>query len=209
MNRACHIDHITVTAPALESGVAWVRARLGVTPQPGGTHPRMGTHNCLLRLGDSIFLEVIAPDPDAARPNRPRWFELDAMKPDTPPKLAMWVVRTTDIRATLAACPEPLGEIEPMSRGALDWLITIPANGSLPFDGCAPALIQWHADKHPALGMVDEGCALAQLEIFHPQADRLSQTFSAIGFSGEATVSTAERPALRARILTPDGPRLL
>lgn len=208
----CHIDHITVTAPTLESGVAWVRARLGVTPQPGGTHPRMGTHNCLLRLGDSIFLEVIAPDPSAARPNRPRWFDLDHMTPATPPRLAMWVARTADIRTTVSACPEALGEIEPMSRGNLDWLITVPLDGHLPFDGCAPALIQWHADRHPATGMVDSGCTLAQLELFHPQAERLLRILAAIGFEGEAAVRPEPgygKAFLRAHLRTPKGIRTL
>lgn len=205
----CHMDHITVTAPTLESGVEFVTTKLGVAPRQGGKHPRMGTHNCLLKLGDTLFLEVIAPDPDAPRPGHPRWFELDAMAPDAPPRLAMWVARTADIRAACAACPEPLGEIEPMSRGLLDWLITIPADGSLPFNGCAPALIQWHANRHPASDMAESGCTLTQLEIRHPDADRLSRLLRRIGFEGMASVSVAERPSLRAHFLTPDGARLL
>jgi hypothetical protein len=204
----CRIDHITVTAPTLESGVEFVRTRLGVSPQPGGRHPRMGTHNCLLKLGDALFLEVIAPDPDAARPLRPRWFELDAMAADGPPRLAMWMARTTDIHASCAASPEPLGEIEPMSRGGLDWLITIPADGSLPFHGCAPALIEWHAQSHPAAGMMDAGCTLERFEIFHPQAARLSRLLAAIGLVDQVTVTRSPddlRGFVRAAIRTPHG----
>ena len=52
--------------------------------QVGGEHPRMGTHNLLLRLGDSVFLEVLSPNPDAPPPSRPRWFGLDALRPDSP-----------------------------------------------------------------------------------------------------------------------------
>jgi hypothetical protein len=74
----CTIDHLTVTAPTLESGAEYVRRALGVTPGPGGQHPRMGTHNLLLRLGESAFLEVIAPEPGSCRPDRPRWFGLDS-----------------------------------------------------------------------------------------------------------------------------------
>ena len=58
-------------------GGDYVRSVLGVAPGPGGAHARMGTHNLLLRLGESVFLEVIAPDPAAAPPGRPRWFGLD------------------------------------------------------------------------------------------------------------------------------------
>jgi hypothetical protein len=61
----CRIDHIAVTAPTLEAGAELVRLALGVEPQAGGAHARMGTHNLLLRLGDAVYLEVIAPDPRA------------------------------------------------------------------------------------------------------------------------------------------------
>jgi TusA-related sulfurtransferase len=36
----------------------------------------MGTHNCLMQLGEAMFLEIIATDP-AASPQRRRWFALD------------------------------------------------------------------------------------------------------------------------------------
>ncbi|MDQ5946917.1 MAG: hypothetical protein QG619_2348, partial [Pseudomonadota bacterium] len=135
------IDHLAVTAPSLAAGSAFVQEVLGVAPQAGGEHPRMGTHNLLLRLGDSLFLEVIAANPQVPAPDRPRWFGLDHVAPDTLPVLSTWVVRSTDIHASTAAATEPLGIVEPMSRGALDWLITFPADGSSPLDGVAPALI--------------------------------------------------------------------
>ena len=78
------IDHIAVTAPSLALGAAWLEQVLGVAPQPGGEHPLMGTHNVLLRLGDDVYLEVIAADPRAAAPARPRWFGLDALEPASP-----------------------------------------------------------------------------------------------------------------------------
>ena len=50
------LDHITVTAWSLEAGAVFVRDALGVLPQSGGAHPRMATHNMLLRLGmDTVF----------------------------------------------------------------------------------------------------------------------------------------------------------
>jgi Glyoxalase-like domain len=68
---ACELDHPVITAPTLTAGTAWVESTLGVTPQPGGKHQRMATHNALLSLGDSTYLEVIAPDPAASRPEQP------------------------------------------------------------------------------------------------------------------------------------------
>src|SRR5436853_50841 len=71
------LDHLTVIAPSLAAGVAWVRDVLGIEAPRGGAHPLMGTHNHLLRLGDDVFLEIVAVDPDAPRPSHRRWFGLD------------------------------------------------------------------------------------------------------------------------------------
>jgi hypothetical protein len=206
------IDHITVTAPTLAAGVDYVSRALGVTPRQGGVHPRMGTHNCLLRLGPALFLEVIAVDPAAPRPGRPRWFALDAMTPQQSPRLAMWVARTSDIHGAVRQSPLPVGKVEPMSRGELNWLISIPEDGSLPFDGVAPALIQWHADPHPASRMPELGCSLLRLQGYHAQATRISSMLDAIGFEGEFSVvapDVGEGPGLAADILTPHGLRRL
>jgi hypothetical protein len=206
------IDHITVTAPTLADGVDYVSRALGVTPRQGGAHPRMGTHNCLLRLGPALFLEVIAVDPAAPHPGRPRWFALDAMTPHQAPRLAMWVARTSDIHGAARTSPVPVGKVEPMSRGELNWLISIPEDGSLPLDGIAPALIQWHTDGHPAGGMPDLGCSLLRLQGYHPDAARIAGMLDAIGFEDEFSVAVpgaGEAPRLIADILTPHGPRRL
>lgn len=207
-----HLDHITVTAPTLAAGAAFIRQTLGVDPQPGGEHPRMGTHNLLLRLGEALFLEVIAPNPAVPAPDRPRWFGLDQLRPAALPKLSTWVARTSDIRATAAAASEHLGNIEPMSRGPLDWLITIPADGSIPLAGAAPALIEWHSETHPASRLQEQGVSLARLEIVHPDPARISRLLSSIAFAGSITVSPAlsgVEPHLVAHIATRQGPRRL
>lgn len=209
---ACRIDHITITSPSLEAGSDLVFERLGLRPRQGGQHPRMGTHNLLLRLGETMFLEVIAVDPRAPRPSRPRWFELDGLAPDRAPSLACWVARTEDIHASLAAAAEPLGQAEPMTRGALEWLISIPKDGSLPMGGAAPALIQWHADTHPAAVMPDMGCRLVALQLLHPDPQRLTHTLAALQLHepGVAlSVHEAVLPGMAAQIDTPHGLRWL
>lgn len=208
------IDHLVVTAPSLEAGAAYVRSALGVAPQGGGEHARMGTHNLLLRLGDALYLEVIAanPNPSIPAPMRPRWFALDTLDSDAAAALTSWVVRTPDIQASAAACTERLGAIEPMSRGALNWRITIPADGRPPLDGLAPALIEWQTDGHPAARLEDHGLSLLRLELFHAEPQRVSRLLSSLELEGPIAVSLL--PAGRATYLvahidTPQGLRLL
>jgi len=203
-----YIDHLVITAPSLEVGVEFVRQTLGVSPQVGGEHPRMGTHNCLLKLGEKLYLEVIAINPNAPHPSRPRWFRLDEPDSSHSVRLATWVVRTGDIEAATDASPIPLGKIEPMSRGPMEWLITTSPDGRPPLQGIAPSLIQWTNGVHPADSLQDKGCRLVRLEGFHPDAEKVAAVLESIGFTGDFHISAlapGEKPYLVAHIQTPFG----
>jgi Glyoxalase-like domain len=199
------LDHIIVTCASLEAGVAHVRRALGVEMQKGGEHVRMGTHNCLLRLGEKLFLEVIAANPAAPPPGRPRWFQLDEPESVRSPRLATWVARCDDIRAL---APASLGKIEAMSRGSFEWLITVPADGRLPLGGIAPTLIEWRSSAHPADGLKDLGCSLDRFEGFHPRPEKVTAMLKSIGFEGEFPVSKGEA-GLVAHVQTPAGAKRL
>ena len=201
------LDHLVVTAPTLAEGTAYVQAQLGVALQPGGRHARMGTHNCLLKLGPTTYLEVIAVDPGAAAPELPRWFGLDRREA---PRLATWVARTGDIQAAAAGFPG-YGRIEPMDRGALRWAITLPEQGGMPFDGIGPSLIQWQAETHPAAALPESVCTLIGLEGWHAQAGAVEELLQTIGFENEFSVAIhhGDSPGLAAHILTPAGMRTL
>ncbi|HEU4727211.1 MAG TPA: VOC family protein [Kofleriaceae bacterium] len=210
------LDHIAVAAHSLAQGVAYVQDLLGVEIPWGGTHPWMGTHNHLLRLGDTVFLEVIAIDPAAPPPARPRWFGLDdpALQAElrTAPRLLTWVVRTTQIAEVFLASRRPLGAIEPMQRGALRWLLTFPNDGSLVDGGLIPAVIQWPAGAHPASRMRDQGCALEQLETAHPDPAGYRSDLASIGADRHVeirAVAPGARPHLIAHVRTPHGVRVV
>jgi hypothetical protein len=70
------LDHLVVAARSLDDGVAWCEATLGVVPAAGGGHAPMGTHNRLLAVSSARFphsyLEIVAVDPEAPAPSRPR-----------------------------------------------------------------------------------------------------------------------------------------
>lgn len=156
------LDHLVVAARTLDEGAAWVSSVMGVPTVPGGKHPLMGTYNRLLGLGPGRYLEVIAIDPDAPQPPRPRWFALDepAMRERLArgPALIHWVERTDDIEAALALYPEPV-EVLDATRGELAWKITVPRDGHLPGRGTLPTLIQWKG-PHPADRLPASGCEL-------------------------------------------------
>ena len=171
------LDHFTVAAESLRAGVAHAEAALGVSIPFGGVHPLMGTHNHLLRLGEALFLEIIAPDPAAGPLPRRRWFSLDDTKRRAElavsPRLLTWVVATDDIEAALRQVPHAAGPAVTLTRGDLKWLISVPPDGAMPFDGAFPTLIEWPRGPHPASRMPDLGCSLVALEIAHPEAETI------------------------------------
>ncbi|MBL8477737.1 MAG: VOC family protein, partial [Sterolibacteriaceae bacterium] len=100
-------DHLVLAARDLDAGAAWLERQLGATLTGGGKHARMGTHNRLLKLGERFYLELIAIDPQASPPGRPRWFDLDRLElPVDRPRLIHWVARSDDIVRDTAACGE-------------------------------------------------------------------------------------------------------
>ncbi|MGZ5045704.1 MAG: VOC family protein [Usitatibacter sp.] len=172
-------DHLVVAARTLEEGAAWVEDKLGVVPVPGGKHLAMGTHNRLLRVGPREFLEVIAIDPQAAPPARPRWFDLDAPsmreRLARGPALIHWVARTADLERALEGYPEPV-EILSFSRGPYRWRMGVPRDGHLPGgDGVVPTLIQWEGGLHPAEALPEAGCRLVG---FDPATGGLKADFA-------------------------------
>ena len=165
------LDHIVVTAPTLQTGVDHVRDLTGLEMPVGGEHLLMGTHNHLLRLGADEFLEVIAVNPAAPMPGRARWYGLD--HPVQQPRLAHWVVRCRDMHAMRPMFPKTLGPAIPVTRGTLNWLLTVPEDGSLPDAGAMPSLIEWQTEPLPPTQMKGAGADLVTLTITHPEADRL------------------------------------
>lgn len=200
-------DHIAVSADTLAEGVAAVEAALGVGLAGGGQHPHMATHNRLLGLGD-LYLEVIAADPDAARPVWPRWFDLDNFL--GLPRLTNWVARCESINAALAVSPAGAGIPVALQRGDYRWQMAVPADGKLPFDGCFPALIQWQGDLHPSRALPESDVRLTRLELAHPEADALQTALKRVGFADlRVVIVQAAAKAMRATFSTPHGARVL
>ena len=115
------LDHIAVAATDLAAGAQAVEAKLGLTLQPGGQHPHMGTHNRLMSLGPD-YLEVIAIDPEGATPAQPRWFDLDRFT--GAPRATTWICRCDDLEAALAHAPPGTGRPWDLARADLRWSLS-------------------------------------------------------------------------------------
>lgn len=105
--------------------------------------------------------------------------------------------------------PDDHGERLRLSRGALAWSVTVPADGSLPGDGggLLPSLIRWDG-AHPTDGLEDVGVRLERLVLSVPDAAALRRRLTVLGLAGCVTVAGGP-PALRAELRTPAGPVVL
>ncbi len=83
----------------------------------------------------------------------------------------------------------------------------MPDDGSLPYQGAFPTLIQWApGTHHPAERLPQSGCKLLQFEVYHPQAAALRQMMDLT----DPRVELREGPfAMTATFDTPAGVRRL
>ncbi len=171
---ALTLDHLVVGAATLDAGRAWARERLGAEPISGGQHAGMGTHNLVLRLDGATvreaYLEILAIDPEAPDPSRPRWFDLDVPEVRAAvavgPRLLAWVARSDAIEADrerLVSAGFDPGVVRAAQRSAPDrmlrWRITIRDDGARLVGGAVPALIAWDSPS-PAVSLPGSGTLL-------------------------------------------------
>jgi hypothetical protein len=200
------LDHIAVAGETLAAATRHVEEVLGVPLEQGGEHDVFYTHNTLLGLEDDLYLEAIAANPDAPVPDRARWFDLDRFT--GPPRLTNWICRCDDLDATQAALPEGFGTPVALKRGDLRWRMAVPVDGVLPFDNCAPALMQWLGDARPALRLRQRDCRLTSFEVRHPDADALAELLAPVLADGRISFRTGA-PQLCAKFTTAKGPATL
>jgi hypothetical protein len=202
------IDHIVLGARTLEEGAGFVERHLGVRPDKGGAHEGFGTHNMLLGLGSSCYLEVIAPDPAQPEPPHPRPFDLDTPAVRTmleaEPCLLAWVARTPVLDAVVARLGPRAGEVKAMRRGTLSWRMAFPPQRQ-DLDNLIPALIQWEKGTGAAGRLKDSGCRLVALEAEHPDADAVRAALAERGLEEAMRVRQSPHARLVARLRRKDG----
>lgn len=205
------LDHLTVIAPTLEEGMAHVRHCLDLDFDDGRLHAEMGTHNRRLRLGDALYLEVIAVDPDARPPVGPRWFGLgdsSAVRAawERGRRLRAWVARCDDFEALMRDHGELLGGR--IDVGDSDFF-SLPSDGGLPMAGILPCVIARADPRGPAGRMTDHGARLRSFELEHPTPEEVLALYNRLDIRGDPAVVGGDGPRYRAVIDTPGGPRVL
>ncbi len=207
MNFSLELDHLAVVCRTIEEGTSYVEAVLGAKLSPGGKHPQMGTHNALLSLGPDVYLEVIAIDPSAQRPQHRRWFNLDSYS--GPPRMMNWICRTDDLDEAIEAAPPGSGKAHRLWRGDYSWRMAVTEFGRLPYDDAVPALMEWENGGHPNQRLPDHGFRLTRLDVFHPEAESMVAAFPALEGLDPVSIRPGPEKRLIATIATPEGNRVL
>src|SRR5690606_19513393 len=147
----------------------------------------------LVRLGQRLYLEIIAIDPQGEKPTRRRWFDLDDgdLQADLldRPQLIHWVARTHDIERAVAIAGYDAGPLLPLSRGQYRWRITVPEDGHRPGQGVLPTLIQWDSPAHPADALPRSGASLEQIAATHGDPNPIRRSLAKLGLADEMHVS--------------------
>ncbi|BCB19018.1 VOC family protein [Bosea sp. ANAM02] len=206
------LDHLTVIAPTLVEGVAHVRDCLDLDVPFGQRHGYMGTHNHLLQLGGSAYLEIVALDPDGAYPGRARWFGLDDRKQvrrdwDAGRRLRAWVARTDRIDDVLKGREAIFGRKAGLPMDAPVFDFAIPDDGSLPWGGAVPSIIDRRGKPRSMASIADLGARLRGFSLEHPEAQAIAALLQELGTEQGPIVSHGRELCYRARIETPGGLR--
>jgi len=177
-----HIDHIVIGTSDLISGTSVMENKLSHKFSPGGEHKIMGTHNNLLKLQSAIYLEIIANNPNADKPSRPRWFSLDEnniiKKIKNAPRALCWVLEVENIEDTVKKCGYNPGEILQLSRNGMNWKVTVPVDGKLIENGILPILIEWNKFQHPTKKLSNSKVSLNKLCLYHPEPKKINNIIS-------------------------------
>ena len=179
------VDHFMWGAPDLDAGMREAERLFGVRAAPGGSHPSLGTRNALLSLGEAVYLEIIAPDPEQRLEGTfgERLRSLDTCA------LITWAARSTELTGLSAE----LKKLDMGARGPsrtrratpggelLEWDLLFPQfPEARQFGGTFPFFIDWLACPHPATNNPPGG-TFRSLRIDSPHAMALSAALTSLG----------------------------
>lgn len=201
------LDHLTVVAPSLTEGVAHLRACLDLDVPFGQRHLYMGTHNHLLQLGGTVYLEIVALDPEGLAPARARWFGLDDQKTvradwEAGRRLRGWVAGVDGIDTVLAGRAGVFGRKVALPFADPSFDFAIPDDGSLPLDGAAPSLIDRRGKPRAMATIADLGARLRSFTLEHPDSVAIAALYRELALDRAPQVVQGDTLRYRALIET-------
>lgn len=174
------IDHLVWYCADLQEGVRRIAERLGCEPAYGGVHPGEGTRNSLISLGDSTYIEILAPDPDQAPGSMDP--ELRAL---VGAGLYHWAIGVTDLERVRDRAIASDLQTSDLVRGGrtlpdgswLGWRLL--GIGNHAFGSLVPFFIDWMESEHPA-SRAPRGGRLDAIQATSPAPERLRAVYEAI-----------------------------
>jgi len=150
---AC-LDHVVLICADLQRTSTWISEETGVEPTYGGVHSTGGTHNALLRLSATCYLEILAPTGPCV-PDESEWARL--ARAASAPRVLTYCCRAAHPLTELAGAFAALGWRDTqMIDGArirpdgsrVRWRVLISAGN--PFGFAFPFFIDWLGSPHPS-----------------------------------------------------------
>ncbi|MGI9324078.1 MAG: VOC family protein [Pseudomonadales bacterium] len=146
----------------------------GCMPANGGPHLGGGTHNALASLGESVYIELISPDPGQMDSQGQATGQLAArLAAYEGSQLLAWAIRSNDLiglsnglSGLEAAHPFDMSRKQPNGH-ILHWKLMSLTNHEL--RGFAPFFIDWLDCPHPATANPVAG-QFESLEVMHSNA---------------------------------------
>ena len=146
------LDHIVFGSVTLEEGTEFVENLLQAKLSDIGYHKDMGTHNRVIRIGEEVYLEVVAIDPKVTNLKNRKWFNLDNLNLKSrlkkSPQIIGYVIENNN--NGISKYYDPFFEA---SRASYKWQFAMPSNINNILDreiierGIVPSLISWKSEK--------------------------------------------------------------
>ena len=175
------LDHIVLAANTLEEGTSYIENKLRIKLSNIGYHKDMGTHNRVVKISKSVYLEVISIDPNCEQIKSKRWFNLDSSKLQSQlrksPRVIGYVIENTTNK--ILKYYEPFFKA---SRGEYKWKFAMPCNNSnISADqsyqnGIIPSLINWESEK-PINKMQDNHLNLEKIQVLLSESQSTYKNF--------------------------------
>lgn len=195
-------DHFLWGCADLQEGIRLLKEKTGVQAMIGGKHLDVGTHNALLSLGDKVYLEIIAPDPEADTLVDDYQF----LKEFKEPTLFYWAAHTEAINSLLMRINK-LGlvnsGIKAGSRKKPDGTILEWESLSIDSKNLMPFFIQWgKQSRHPSVD-APKGCHIHSFWLESETPEILVKEFAQLDI--QMPVKFGQKELLHLKLNTPKG----